>query len=256
MRRQTVLCILIASVVTTATPPLPALAGSARIAWDDCWADGGPTTKMFMCDRNDAPAQVLVGSFRLDQPMTGFYAMEAELQIQTPAAALPDWWQLWNAGACREQAIHADLEFSALPQTQCRNLWAGPTIGGTGLNYIRTNVADLTVLFALWDGVDYVPQNLAADTDYYAFRVTISNERTSGPDACAGCSEAACILISRIEVWGPNGPVPCWPDYDGEYSPSNAGWNCGDVVLDCVVARGCTVATRNQTWGSIKSLYR
>jgi hypothetical protein len=276
MRRCAFLCAIMAAVMTAATLPLPAVAGTAALAWDKCAADGGAQTRVFSCDRDDEPAHVLVGSFTLDHPMSGFCWLEATIRIYTSTGALPNWWDMYNPGACREHALAADVDFSGFPGSSCRNPWTGPTLGGLGAYYTAAHphpvqslsgAAEIRIGFALGtcDGATctFLPASLMAHRTYNAFRLTISNERSSGPAACTGCAEAVCITAS-MELHDSTG-VGEWCD-TGDIGPGSAGWSCGHFVREaglygpvevCRPYDGCAVvAARNRTWGAIKSLYR
>ncbi len=72
---------------------------------------------------------------------------------------------------------------------------------------------------------------------------------------CAGCQDAACIVLNHVEVDVPVAQQP--PDGKNNYfSPEIANWvtwNGGGVS-----GGGCPGATptRTATWGRVKSLYR
>ena len=94
--------------------------------------------------------------------------------------------------------------------------------------------------------------SITGTDEYYFFRVGISNARSTGNGSCAGCTDGACIVFNSIQVTQPAGV--------GDYTISNplvrnfVQWQGGGGS----VAGGCpaSVPTRQQTWGSVKSLYR
>ena len=89
------------------------------------------------------------------------------------------------------------------------------------------------------------PQSPA--TEYYAFKVIISNARTVGSPSCAGCTDAACIVLNSIRITQAY-PATYYPTITNPAISNFVTWRGG--------TGGCSTAARNVTWSSIKALYR
>jgi len=100
-------------------------------------------------------------------------------------------------------------------------------------------------------------------------RLRIDHVKTTGTDACAGCTDPVCILFSSINLITPNPAdnrlVSAGAnDVDSQLttwqygSPRNLEQNCDRFgcfpTFECVV--GPPTSARNSTWGSVKALYR
>jgi hypothetical protein len=87
--------------------------------------------------------------------------------------------------------------------------------------------------------------------EYYFFKVSINNTRSTGNGSCAGCSDGACIVLNSIQVTQTAGVG----DYTltNPLTPQHIQWQGGGNI-----GGQCPAATpaRSATWGSVKSLYR
>ncbi len=257
------------------------LAGTAHaaplnLAWDQCLSEGGISHKYFACDTN-ARSEVLVASFVPQAAMADFTGLTAVIDGQTGGYAnLPDWWQLFNAGACRQNALTCSVDFLASPNTACTDLWQGSGVSGVGAYYtslypppsafMSAYALEIRVLAALPGAVP-----ISAGTEYYGFRLTISNAKTKGTGACAGCVAGLCLSLNVMDLYRQSGSsVELLPDHGtvGNFyvGTSVATWECaegqvsysghGPLDFTCNLVGNCAVAARNRTWGSIKALYR
>ncbi len=251
------------------TPSAPAFAGTSRIAWDRCAADGGADSKIFSCDANDAAPLVLVVSFQLDAALPGFSALDGLIEVRTPEDSsdpqLPDWWQLYNVGACRQSALTVDADFSAIPPGTCRSAYTAGSWGAIGAyNFPQPGRARLIFGF-----LPAAPETLVAHRQYEACRLVIDNSHTSGEDACNGCRRPMCIAMLEVNAYTSGSLMEsCQAEWEGEYGPtSTATWNCGyqgqvpspywpGFRWACLSGTGCATPARNRTWGQIKALYR
>ena len=90
-------------------------------------------------------------------------------------------------------------------------------------------------------------------TEYYAFRLTLNNSKSTGVGSCAGCAEPVCIVLNMIRLVQALGA----PGGDQDVSAIRAGgtniitWQGGPGGATCNL-----VPTRRATWGQIKSFYR
>jgi hypothetical protein len=268
-RRASVVSLLVGGLALLTTHAPVSADTASRIAWDRCAADGGAGSKLFSCDGNDAPPHVMIVSFWLEAALPQFAFLDGMVEVQaaedSPDPALPDWWQLFSAGACRQPALTADADFSAIPPGKCQSAWNGSVYGGIGAYTLEgTRRGRITFGFAA-----VTPDTLAAHRNYEACRLVIDNGRTSGPDACAGCGRAMCIQLIEVNLYtSGTESVQCPAEWGGEYGPpSTVGWNCGYLGQvpspywpgfrwACLTGSGCTTPVRNRTWGQIKAQYR
>lgn len=240
---------------------VPAPAGGINLAWDQCWREGGTSNKRFGCTTNSG-YEFLVGSFLPGVPHLAFIGTEIYVDLYAAQATLPDWWQFFNQGSCRRTALAASADFTLAPQASCVDPWQGLAAGGiAAYQTISTTPpvpdgspshARLKAAFALAE-----PIPLEAQTEYYGFRLSISNAKTLGDSACVGCETDACILLNEIRAVDSDGLVERLTTTEVN---SLVTWRCGISPTSgpppCYSLVGCSVAARNTTWGQLKSLYR
>ena len=258
MRRSRLLVLVALVVLVWAAP---AMGQGINLAWDQCWPEGGTANKRFACDTN-AGWHAIVGSFVPVAPHPHFLGIEVILDVNSVASTLPDWWQFFNPGSCRRTALMASADFTSAPQTACVDPWGGSAVGGIAAYQTVTTTppvpnglpssARLLVWFALQ--VDNPLQEL---TEYYGFRLRISNAKTVGDSACAGCDVDMCITLKEIKVVDSDGSVE---RLSSPVQSTTVTWACGAWLWtyppSCYHRPGCTVAARNTTWGQVKGLYR
>lgn len=236
-------------LLALALSSLPAFAGGAQssLAWDKCRIDGGAVLKLFSCDDDDAPEHVAVVSFVLEENLSGFESLAGSIYLMSAEGELPDWWQVWNPGTCREGSLALDVGFSSIPHAACENAWTGTTWGGVESFTPAYHGARLTFGFA-----PVTTRTLAAGRSYFAARLLVSNARTTGPDACAGCGTPFCLYVEWLDLRGTEG-VRAELGAD-----SGIGWNCGDPQGEygCWHDTMCVTSARNRTWGMLKAFYR
>jgi len=273
MGRMRLALSLVAAVLV---PAGTAHAAPLNLAWDQCLSEGGVSHKYFACD-TDAGYEVLVASFVPQAAMADFSGLTAVISGQTgDFAALPDWWQLYYSGACRQTAVSCSFDFLSSPNVSCADPWQGIAVGGIGAYYTAANPSpvDPTPSNALQVkllGALPSPVALAAGAEYYAFKLSISHAKTTGAGACAGCTAGLCLSLTQIDLYPTSGtPVTLLPDHgtigDFYVGTSVVAWQCaegqvsysghGPLDFYCNGIQGCSVPARNRTWGSIKALYR
>ena len=141
----------------------------------------------------------------------------------------------------------ANFDFTVGPFS-CTDFWQGQAVGG--IDYARQfdgpNRARIRVICAVQDLLAG-PQSPA--TEYYSFKVFISNARTVGSPSCAGCTDAACIVLNSIKI-DQVAPATFNPTITNPALSNFVTWRGG--------TGGCAGSTpaRNVTWSSIKALYR
>lgn len=229
-----------------------------NLAWDECGASG-TSNRSFACDTN-LGANTLVASFDPPAGVMKLVGCSAVIDLGVKVAEPSPWWQ-FDAGGCRADAL--ELVLTAPTTFTCADYWSGAATGSLvylpsfGGNPVRSR---FLVSFG-------IPEALAgpveAGTEYYAFRLVLANSGAMGPEACAGCSAPACLVLSSLWLYQPSGVgdhALCAPrDY------LMVSWQGGAVGgLGCPPADGppwwpddcLATPTRGATWGLVKSLYR
>lgn len=125
------------------------------------------------------------------------------------------------------------------------------TVGAFGPNTIRFLVVSAVPPAALG--------SVAAGVEYFACNVNISNVKTTGLGACAGCLTPACIAVGNINVYSSGSSLPALVltapanGTDSNYATWQGGGGAGPLPGGACPA---ATPTRNSTWGAVKSLYR
>lgn len=235
----------LAAALLLCAPPR-AIAGGFDLAWDRCWPGGGTSARESACD-TDAGSQTLVGSFVLPADQPRFVGIEVKLSIEAEGASLPDWWSFFNGDACRAAALSASFDFMAFDQGSCTDPWSGQAFGGIAAYHTahtqppvpdgRANEGELVLAAAMAN-----PVALHAGTEYYAFRLTISNAGTVG--GCGGCATPVCVSLVQIRSGEAGGS---YQTLTRGLSNDRVGWQHG---------ASCEPVVQNRTWGQVKTLYR
>lgn len=231
---------LFALVVTSAT------AGEGiNLRWSNCLTDAGASNRSFACNTN-LGSNVLVGSFELSSAVSNVSGQEITMDVQTDGAgALPAWWGFKNAGTCRMTSLSINF---VLPATavNCLDWSDGQSAGGIAAYNIGFTSVNRARLLA----VSAVPQsalaNLNAGQEYFIFNLVINNQKTVGTGACVGCGTSANVVFGKLKV-----TTPVASNDFTLTNPSN-GFDSNLATWQ----GGFPTATRRQTWGAVKALYR
>jgi len=242
--------LVIAALVLSVSPAFAY--GGVNFAWGtDCWSESSVQNRSFACDVNTG-TELATASFAPSADLPDFNGIVAKVEICSVNAALPAWWQLWNAGACRSMLISASTDFLAVPAGSCPDPWHGLALGGIATYQTALfppssgpvpayNRALIKLAFAL-----PAPEALAADVEYAGFHLAISHAKTVGDGACAGCSAPAALALAEIQLWGQTQMQMLGNPLSNQF----LGWN-GGSWWDC-----WPTPVRNSTWGQIKGMYR
>jgi hypothetical protein len=231
-----------------------ASAAGLNLGWNDCPSGAAYSLlETFACDTNFG-VHTLVGSFVAPAGINAMSGNEIVIDIQTGGASLPAWWT-FGAGQCRPSfALTVNFDFTSGPST-CTDYWLGSAAGGIGWSVLpsATNRCRIQVVVALpVDSPGITP--LTEGVEYYSFKANIRNNQTTGLGACAGCSEEACIVFNvlRISQPAPNPPQTILINPAVTEHLVWQGWSTTDPNNQCPAV----TPARQQTWGSIKALYR
>lgn len=242
-------------------PSLTHAAGGIGMRWDHCYGDAGASNKSFACDRTTGVHELVV-SFMPSIGLTQVTGVEMAIDAQTSSAIIPSWWQLRGGGHCRQGALSASLAPNPNP-SNCVDIWGGIASGGIAgytLNYPSgTDRIRMLVFFGLPTGQT---RAVSSGVEYVAANVFITNTKTVGAGACAGCEVPVCLLASQLVVRRPVGVGNMFLSESFAQNSALASWQGGEgsvapgspnaVITSC---SNTTSATR-PTWGAIKSLYR
>jgi hypothetical protein len=227
-----------------------------NLYWNDCSVNG-TTNKNFACNSNVGTSAIMA-SFVPPSGITKLVGSSAVIELQTADfSPLPSWWQLC-AGGCREGAMRLDL--TAPTTLNCFDYWSSAAtgsfayVGGLGG---AMNRARITVSFG-------IPEALAgpveAGMEYYGLQLILNNSKSIGTEACAGCINPVCMILTALRLYQPTGLgdyLLCTPD-----TSNYVTWQGGAVTFpDCPPMHGppgdCNATpTVRWTWGMIKGLYR
>lgn len=224
-----------------------AAASTIALAWDECRPGGGAQVHVNACDSN-LGAQEWFASLLLDAPLSGVIGLIAVIDFQHSAPSLPDWWAL-QPGGCRVGELDASALFADRPG--CADPWAAAPGGATSLiqginpTQPRGGANQMRLYYTA-----AVPSSQAVDwaagTAYHAVRLRLTNARTTGAGACAGCSGAACLVLNGVEVQRLSGPDVVLSDGGGQ---NIVNWQPSGQ--DCA-----TVPVLRTSWGRLRTLYR
>jgi len=226
-----------------------AAAAGVNFSWNDCGSFGA-ANKTFACNSNTLNGAIMYGSFIPPDGSSAITGEEVVIDLQSAGTTLPAWWAFKNAGTCRQNMLSATAAFTTGP-FNCTDYWAGQAGGGMTA-YITpyataANRARLLIIYGTAIG-----NATAVDsaTEYYAFNLIVTGQKTVGSGACAGCLDPVCLVLNEIKLTQPAGV--------GDFRIQNPAGRNYVTWQGGVVQGGCPAATpaRNATWGSVKSLYR
>ncbi len=225
-----------------------------NLAWGTgCFPENPESNRAFGCDTGLLRDATVVGSFAVDQGVPDFVGIEAVVDLESEGSSLPDWWQFFNAGACRQTSLSASADFTTAPASQCMDPWSGQAAGGIaayqtsatspGVPSHRPTDARLKIVFAIAS-----PMPIASSTEYYGFRIRVDAQRTVGAGACAGCNTPLTLSLSDLVVGGAQGSL--------SHITTALQTPCVTWQGPSAVCSGEQSRTRNATWGRVKSMYK
>jgi hypothetical protein len=248
---------VLAALVALAAGAAHAGAG-VNIRWDACLGDGGVLNKTFACNSN-AGTRVIVTSFVVPATLTDFVGEVLFIDAATASAALPNWWQYFNAGTCRQSSLGANFLVSATA-VACVDWSDGTKIGGIASYTVGTvgpNTATIHTINAV-PSASY--GTLSAGPEYFSTNLTMNSLKTVGVGACTGCSIPACIALRQMLLYqntpaGVTNTVTLTNPTNGTDSnvivwQGGAGASLPNAVCPQVVP------TRRSSWNIVKQLYR
>jgi hypothetical protein len=254
---------MVACVVLAIAPGRANAGPGLALAWNQCFGDAGfAQNANFACNSNTG-THVMVGTFTLASDMPKVTSMEIIIDVATASAALPEWWRFHKPGSnseCRETSL--SVNFVLDPAATCVDWALGQQVGGvitcpTGGPCVDSPKSPNATRIKLPVAVSILlGQNLTGGVAYFAFNVVMNNAKTVGAVSCAGCSVPACIVLNSINVYDENS-VNRFISQPAAPGSNYVTWQGGGgVVVGDKIGCPAATATRNSTWGSVKSLYR
>jgi hypothetical protein len=147
--------------------------------------------------------------------------------------------------------------------------WQGLALGGLSGYVPNAGSSGVNRLSAIYALPAAAAASLDAGTEYFCMRFTITHAKTVGAGSCPGCLDPVCLGLERLVISRPAGYSDLALAEETIPGSSTASWQ-GAATSSTRVQRDnpyfpnwffrtltCSAAipARNQTWGSIKSLY-
>ncbi|HET7226143.1 MAG TPA: hypothetical protein VFK69_10565 [Candidatus Eisenbacteria bacterium] len=237
---------LAVALVLLAAPAL-AHAGGYNIAWgQSCWPDNPVSAKTFACNSNIGHDLITL-SFVPDGTRLDFGCVELTLEFNAGAATLPAWWQFFNTGACRQNALAASANFTPFISS-CADPWGGQAANGIFSYKTQANDATVPADAGRVTAFAVLPIGVEVDAgvEYDALFFSISHVKTIGTGACAGCTTPMAVAVRNFQYGSTSGP-----DHTLTSAINNTCLTWQGAVSPCA-----PVPAHNLSWGRIKSLYR
>lgn len=246
--RPRMVVMVIAALVTSWLVPGAVSAGPGLyLSWNDCPLSAASTSGMVGPCVDDAWEELVV-SFELASPCDSVIALDAVVDVQSAAAALPPWWAYAPPSGCHYGGLIESADFLGL--AACADFWQGlATYGGPPV-YVQAprGRSDQSRILASFAVLSSRRLSLAAGIRYYAARLVFHNDPTG---ACAGCETPACLVLNSIRLIRPPGTVggDIVLESPGAPDSNHATWQSPQA--DC-----SAVPVRPVSWGRLKLLYR
>jgi len=239
------------AAVLLALPSRAAAAEGLYLTWGECALHPSAAHDRGSACNSNLGVNDLFCAFRVGALVDSVLGVEAEVDVQHADAELPDWWR-FDVGGCRSGELLTDLDFRA--RSACADFYHGNAAAGLvydpGQPHGGANQARIRVAASVLPSFGYATLDPAAT--YYAARLVIRNNSTTGTTVCAGCAGPACLVLNSVLVKRQPGAI------GGDVAvttpgPDDANWATwqGGTGANCA-----SVPVRAVTWGRIKSLYR
>lgn len=237
--------LLTALLMLGGRPACAALNSGIAINWGGCLANGVVQTQTFDCNTNTGEPFELYVSLVLPADVPEFAATTVIVDVYTSRPSVPPWWQT-ATGQCRAGAVGVSYDPNTFPES-CPDIWAGQQplqvfqvqAGVHGLPYeIRLNSGAAVPVGA---EISWV----ADGQELTVCKYLIQRRKSTGADACAGCTNCAMLVPSECFVQQP-WPLPSYR-LTGTWSSDSRRWWNGSCD---------PTPTQNRSWGQIKGLYR
>lgn len=224
-------------------PRIATAQGGINLSWGDCGA-WGLAQRNFACNTN-AGQNPMIASVITPQPMPRLNGMSGVIVLQTNQPTLSPWWDFTG---CRASPPALSMQLSFPTSGNCIDPWGGAASGSVSYQF-QFGVPNGARILASCS----ISPPVSSDgvSEYYMFGITFDDSKTVGTGSCSGCTDGACIVLNGIRVTAAGGD----PSYT--VTPplirSFIAWQPPHFSFDCPLG---VTPTRNETWGSVKALYR
>jgi len=204
---------------TTSGPVITA--GTCALGWSDCRGAGGTKLRTFSCATNTGNRS-LIASVTPSAAIPNITGIEASIDvIGNVGEALPDWWR-FDTGACRVNAV---VPSAVIGANTCTDPWLGLATVGVHFDPPAVvgaiNQGRLRVVAAV---APASAATFAAGNETFTFQITITNTKTTGGGACAGCSKPVALVMRSIRLTRPAGIGDITIDMGPAGGPHIAFW--------------------------------
>jgi len=235
-------------LMTAALAVLGATTASAHgvnLSWTKCPTVATTGTNLNNDCSGSNGLKTLTGSFKADQAIPDFAAIDAAIDIGFVSGINGAW--TFDTGGCNASAFALTTPVAV---TTCPTalFQSATSFGAFVVSYPHANAERLQISYVNGSGV---PTPVVAGQQYSGVAATIDFDGAVN-NGCNGCSEPVCLVLNNMTVSGfATTEVP--ESIDNQDVRNYVTYNLGTVG-----GAGCPGATpsRNETWGKVKTLYR
>ncbi len=242
--------LLLACSIPCLSAPVAAAEG-VNVAWNHCFGLGtGVQNESFACDTNDG-THVMTGSFVLGAGINQVIGLEIIIDLAAASTSLPAWWDLYNAGSCRNGSLSANFVADA-GDLACPD-WAN----GQGVGGIATYCTISGPCVDHPTSANLVRLKLAVAVAQQFARDLVADAATTGAGSCGGCDVPVCLVLNSINVVGKSNIGTRLLTTANAPGSNFITWQGGGVPVGHG-ASGWPAATptHRSAWGQLKALYR
>lgn len=232
--------------------------GGVNFNWQTCYGDGPVTSnRAFACASNSG-SNVMVVSYLPPHDISQVSGTEVVIDLISQSAPLPQWWQLFTAGSCRQTSLTMNVSYTGAGG--CADYWLGGGGGGIagynhqppagGWSISPSDTSQHARIIIAWAVPASAIGPVTGLTEYFNMNISINNAKTVN-SACTGCSDPVCLMLSSVKLTTPT-PLSGTDVTIG--NANSAGSNT--LTWQGVGANCAAVPVRNATWGAVKALYR
>lgn len=252
-----------ALMVVTATMA-SAQRGTLSLGWGACRVDGGGAVNATgPCTSNTGNGPLLIGGFigNANSNLNSLNSAFLYVDIYQNTAALDPWWQFTDPPVTGCRALNTwALDMANAASANCtRSYWGEVGSPSSASRWFYPSYspshATLRLLVAVDAQVAASSPQIGVGEESHILGARLGRALSTGAGSCAGCLNAAHLYFAQADMFQTN-----LDNFvvDG-VGPTNlpvAGTKC--VGWQNAAGPFCpaTTPTRNNTWGSIKSLYR
>ena len=250
---------LLALTVTTSF----AQRGTLSLAWGSCRVNsGGASNASFACNTNSGTGPLLVGGFipsasaNLNSLNSAFLYVDIYQFFQ-----LSPWWQFTDppVTGCRPLNVWS-LDMANNAGATCdRSYWGEVGSPSSAARWFfpswQSNHGTLRLLVAVDAQVAGATPQIGAGEESHIFGARLGRANSTGAGSCAGCSNEARLYFAQADFFQTNLDNFVIDGVGTSLSPGNkcATFNLFPGSPTCVYD---PLATKNPTWGALKSTYR